>query len=118
MTRADGYVLTESDLLRKALRQSRLYRKNLLYRGFSAANIQRLIENGQDRKYTLIACAREEQIELDDGNVFAYARDYRKPAVAVFDSKFFELAVADYDYIFKHRHQKRDALIAVYKLRY
>ncbi len=120
MKKADGYVLTEFDLVRESLKEEGRYNPDLLYRGFNAKDIPILLETGQDNKKKNIFCASEKQItnQYSNGiaNIFSYA-DFSNPAIAVFNPEFLEEQFT-YAYRFKNPNKKLEALVGVYKLKY
>jgi len=119
LNQADGYAVTPFDLVRKALKREKKYKKNLLYRGFNADNISKLLKTGQDTDNDVVFCATEDQITDpcpdDSVNVFLYACKHANPALAVFDPQFF-YQFDEYGYIFKEPDKKLEALVAVYRL--
>jgi len=120
MKEADNYVFTELDLIKKALKKSRVYRKDLLYRGFNGNNIPRLLKEGQDTPSKYLYCNDEKEITelpyVNEQNVFGYASEYTNPAIAIFNSKLLAERIP-YGYLFKNPNKKLEALVAVYKLK-
>jgi hypothetical protein len=118
MRRADGYTVTEFSLIKTALKKSKKYRKDLLYRGFNGDFIPKLLEEGQDSADEYVYCYTEEEVDGSgyDPNLFDYASKSDNPAIAVFNSK---LLIEDIPngYTFKNPNKKLEALVAVYKLK-
>ena len=128
MGRADGYAICEFDILKEALQREGKYLPNpqLLYRGFDADNIPLILETGQDTIDSTIFCAVEEEITAayptGYANIFDYAGENQKPAIAVFSTEhLIELEndpLGVYAYKFKNPDKKLEGLVAVYKLKY
>jgi len=125
MREANGYNITEFDVVKKALLEDGKYRKDLLYRGFDGRKISRLLKTGQDTNSEFLFCYTESQIEGpyavgSEANIFGYAYGHPIPAVAVFDPLQLESdqPVGEFAYKFKNPDKKLEALVAVYKLKY
>jgi len=120
LNEADGYAITPFDLVKGALKKEKKYKKGLLYRGFNANNIPKLLKTGQDTDNEVVFCAAEERIidpcPDDSTDVFSYACNHADPALAVFDPQFF-CRCDEYAYKFKEPDKKLDALVAVYILK-
>ena len=123
LSKADSYTITNFDLLRRALKREKKYRKDLLYRGFNGEHISKLLAEGQDNFEEYLSCASNEEINdefpVEDFctfDIFSYALDYENPAVAVFDSRQFHYITYGM-YEFKNPKNKLEALVAVYRLK-
>ena len=128
LSKADGYRLTNFDLLRRALKRDKKYRRDLLYRGFDGKHIPKLLKIGQDSLGKYLSCTSEEEIKTEfpvagfDCDPFQYAfenEDGSKreiPAIAVFDSRHIHQVTYGM-YQFKDPKKKLEALVAVYRLK-
>lgn len=120
LSNADGgYITTNFDLLRRALKRDKKYSKDLLYRGFDGKNIPKLLKTGRDsgRGKTIFAVTQDYIYNCLGIDPFEYAFDHENPAIAVFDLKHFKEDIEYINWVFKNPDKKLEALVAVYRLK-
>lgn len=125
--KADGYVITDEEVLRKNLRRLHLLNKRFGYRAISPRRVKHAFQNGTDRDddfINLCFCVKEKGKKpcIVDNNtqLLDYMDDYRgraKQAVfLVYDLA--QITGAPYDaegffYTFKDPANKKQALVAI-----
>lgn len=121
MSKADGYAVTEIDIVIEDLQRRNKYRPDLLYRGFDGDNIEKLLRDGQDTEFTLLHGATEKEIRDptadNNSDPCVHASQHSHPALVVFDLDHLE-EYYQFAYTFKNPANKPAALVAVYRLQY
>jgi len=127
------YVEQKVKIIIDRLKKLGLYNPDLLYRGFSGENIQRILEYGTDsirdeeegydeeEEYTedVVYCSSEKDLTNEYGteqSAIEYALREEVPALAVYDGKKLESTPVPYEYEAKESNKLKDALIAIFNL--
>ncbi len=122
LSRADGYAVTDADIVRRMLKQDGCYKKGLVFRGFDGRKLEKMLKYGTDNPNSAISYGCTEQ-ELDDcgidsvNNALVCAGEKAIPALAVYDSLKLNMDSYPYEFGFADPKNKLDALVAVYILR-
>lgn len=112
--------LSYLEIIKTQLVQDGLYTPGLLYRGFNAKDISRLLKEGQDTPGELF-CVNESQLEtaLKTGdkidNALSYAAEHETPAIVVYDGS---KMTQETKFVYRlPEPDKTSAIVAVYKLK-
>ena len=120
---ADGYAVTDADLVIESLKKDRRYMHGLMYRGFDGRKLEILLKHGTDDPcFDSIFCCHEEDlndcgIESTD-NALIYANGKGVPALAVYDGSKLTMDDCTNKFRFVNPKNKLDALVAVYLLKW
>lgn len=121
LSKADGYAVTDADLVIEKLKQDKCYKQGLVYRGFDGRKLETMLKHGTDypKFDTIFYCTEEDLrncgIESTE-NALIYASEKAIPALAVYDgTKFIEDNSNRLRFI--DTKNKKAALVAVYLLR-
>ncbi|MBI4152639.1 hypothetical protein HY495_02915 [Candidatus Woesearchaeota archaeon] len=121
LRKADGYAITDADLVVEQLRKDRKYTPDLMYRGFDGRRLEIMLQYGTDTPTSdEIYCGNEE--ELRNGGIeetecaLAYALRHPVPALAIYDSSLLDRG-QEKDRVFMDPSKKLEALVAVYLLK-
>lgn len=110
---------TEAQLkiLKRKLRSLRFYRPGLLYSGFNADHIGE--SSSSKEPDGSIFCAKEKDMfdysnaDFESNSPFAYASEYKTPAIAIYDPSKMEPASG-----LSYKPRSPDALIAIVRLKF
>ncbi len=116
---ADGYAVTDADLVVNKLKIDGQYSSNLFFRGLSGERLNVILEHGTDRPDSdIIFCGNEEELrESGTMNALEYAFEYSNPALAVYDGSKLTPGDSYQSRRFIEPEKKIEALVAVYLLR-
>lgn len=120
---ADGYAVTDFDLLKKTLKKLKLDPDKILLRGFDGSELDQILENGTEQNsenpiHRFITWKDVEETEEDGGvSIFKWADKYRNPAIAIYDLSQLEDLQVEY-YKFISPDNKKAALLAIIILSY
>jgi hypothetical protein len=118
LSSADGYSITDFDLLLKVIRKLKLNSDKILLRAFSGSRVEVLLGEGNDRTfepsmtyaYTLKEIEENEK-DADHPSIFQIAYENRIPAIAIYDkSQMIHLTGWQYEFAYA---DKKSALLAV-----
>jgi hypothetical protein len=121
LSKADGYAVTDTDLIIKRLKRDRRYKPDLMYRGFNGARLHIMLEHGTDTPDSdMIFCGNEEDLRcegIDCGRKpLPCAFNHLKPALAVYDGSKLTIGDCCQRRRFIDPERKLNALVAVYLL--
>ena len=121
MSKADGYVKTEFDLVKEDLERKGKYRSDLLYRGFDGTYMKTLLKTGRDTESGPLFCATEEKMSPNrqsGENPLDYAFTEEIPALVVYNPDCL-IATNQHAYEYELKKGKElEALVSVYLLKY
>ena len=126
LNKADGYVLTEADIIIEKLKKDGIYKPNLIYRGFNGEMMITMLKTGAD--ITNDDCGDEaiyadgekslRETPQSSENPLSYGIESLVPALAVYNGSKLKGVQGGKMFSFKNPKKKLEALVAVYKLKF
>jgi hypothetical protein len=117
---ADGYAVTEVDVIYDAIKEDGLGNRDLLYSGLEGENLDILLQHGTlypDSDHIFAAgVPDEDEFGPSDTTPLSCAWERNKPMLAVYDKTKFE-DVHPNSYKFLDSSNKLETLLAVYLLK-
>ena len=112
--------LSYLEVVREQLKQDSLYKPGLLFRGFDARDVERLLREGQDTPGELF-CVSESELEAAlktadrITDAFSYAADHDRPALVVYDGS---MMIRETKFVYRLSEvNKVKPIVAVYRLK-
>ena len=118
MSVADGYAVTPAEVVLNALLSGHFGKKKLLFSGLKGTALNTLLEQGTIYPKSKYIYALEEIVVHEHESILTYAEKWKQPMIAVYDANCFKSWDFPGTYEFKEPNKKRDALLAVYLLKY
>ena len=122
LRKADGYAVTDADLVIASLKKDKCYMPGLMYRGFDGRKLEVLLKHGTDcPEFNNIFCCSEKDLHgcgvESTNNPLIHASDKTIPALAVYNGSKLEMDDCPDKFRFIDSKNKLDALVAVYLLK-
>ena len=124
LTQADGYVVSEDDVIKDRLVTRRLFSSQFLYTVIDGNKSDEFLRKGTYREDNSIFAFTHDQLQWvpvgfrSEQGLETYLLYYEAPALAIFKRDAFDPAIIedssiDYEYCFRNPSSKKEALLAL-----
>lgn len=117
MSKADGYAISENDVIYEAIRDDEIKNESLLFSGLEGENLAVLLEYGTLYPNSSYIYARDtlDNDSLTVTSPLTCAWERKRPLIAVYDKIKFK-SIDGNEYVFLDSNHKLEALLAAYLL--